>query len=112
MIFFTRYGPTPCDKKCCSEHRYQTLFCSSGGSGNETIGSVLAEDGPLENVMFSNFHLESYLDPGVLNFCFSCPPSSCPLMEGAGVAGWLASGGLGYWSGASCLTDGSSPPGD
>ena len=27
-------GPTPCDKKCCSEH--QTLFACARGSGHET----------------------------------------------------------------------------
>ena len=92
MIFFTKYCPTPCDKKCCSEH--QTLFHFSGGLGMR-LDSVLAENGPRETVMVSNVHLGSYLDPGVLNFCFSCPLSSCPPMEGAGVAGWLASGGAG-----------------
>ena len=92
MIFFSKYCPTPCDKKCCSEH--QTIFHSSGGLGMR-LGSVLAANGPRETVMVSNVHLGSYLDPGVLNFCFSCPPSSCPPVEEAGVAGWLASGGAG-----------------
>jgi len=35
MTFFTKYGSTSYDKKCCSEH--QTLFpLFGGGSGNET----------------------------------------------------------------------------
>jgi len=88
----TKYGPAPRDKKYCSEQ--QTLFHFSGGFGNETrlcTGSKWTT----RNCEVSNVHLGSYLDPGVLNFCFSCPPSSCPPTEEAGVAGWLASGGAG-----------------
>jgi len=92
MTFFTKYGPAPCDKKYCSEQ--QTLFCSSGGSGNETRLSTGSKWTTRKCDVFK-FHLGSYLDPGVLNFCFSCPPSFCPPMEEAGVAGWLASGGAG-----------------
>ena len=53
MTFFTKYGPAPCDKKCCSDH--QTLFLHFG----EGLGMRLVAIQYLLLELQAKFHINA-----------------------------------------------------